>query len=332
MSDASHRHDTSPWQHRHDWATDRSASARRTHAVIVITLVTMAAEIAAGWWWQSMALLADGWHMGTHAVAIGVAALAYALARRWAGDARFSLGPWKIEVLGAYTSALLLGVVAVAIAVESGLRLASPRPVDYEPSLWVAGVGLAVNLVCAWLLHAPGDAAAPQGVHAPHDHHHDHGHSHDPAPGPGASSDLNLKAAYLHVLSDAATSVLAIGALLAGKYAGIVWLDPVMGLVGAALIAWWSRGLLAHTAKILLDREMDHPLAEQLRQRLEADGDARVADLHLWRVGDESFAAHATLVADQPLAADAYRARMADLSALAHVSIEVNRCPQAGAG
>ena len=333
MSDAAHRHDTSPWQHRHDWATDRSASARRTHAVIAITLLTMAAEIAAGWWWQSMALLADGWHMGTHAVAIGVAALAYALARRWAGDPRFSLGPWKIEVLGAYTSALLLGVVAVAIAVESGLRLASPRLVDYEPSLWVAGVGLVVNLVCAWLLHAPADAApqvatqTPLPHHGQHDHHHPHGHGHPHAH--AASSDLNLKAAYLHVLSDAATSVLAIAALLAGKYAGLLWLDPVIGLVGAALIAWWSRGLLAHTAKILLDREMDHPLVEQLRQRLESDGDARVADLHLWRVGDESFAAHATLVADQPLAADAYRARMADLSALAHVSIEVNRCPQA---
>lgn len=347
MSDAAHRHDTSPWQHPHDWSADRSTSARRTHAVIAITLLTMAAEIGAGWWWQSMALLADGWHMGTHAVAIGVAALAYALARRWAGDQRFSLGPWKIEVLGAYTSALLLGVVALAIAVESGLRLASPRPVDYDPSLWVAGVGLVVNLVCAWLLHSPGGAATQEGTqnahahHDPHDHHgdhhrHHHGQAHD-APRGGASSggassgDLNLQAAYLHVLSDAATSVLAIGALLAGKFAGLTWLDPVMGLVGAALIAWWSRGLLARTAKILLDREMDHPLAEQVRLRLEADGDARVADLHLWRVGDESFAAHATVVADNPLTADAYRARMADLSALAHVSIEVNRCPQAAA-
>jgi cation diffusion facilitator family transporter len=327
-----HVHDLEPWQHRHDWAADRSASARRTHAVIAITLVTMSAEIAAGWWWQSMALLADGWHMGTHAAAIGVAALAYALARRWAGDARFSLGPWKIEVLGAYTSALLLGVVAIAIAVESGLRLFSPRAVDYEPSLWVAGVGLAVNLVCAWLLHAPGDGQAHPHGHG-HGHGHDaHAHGHtDPHHHDHGSGDLNLKAAYLHVLADAATSVLAIGALLAGKYAGLTWLDPVMGLVGAALIAWWSRGLLAHTAKILLDREMDNPLAEQMRERLEADGDARVADLHLWRVGDQRFAAHATLVADAPLAPDTYRARVADLSALAHVSVEVNRCTQAGA-
>ena len=335
MTTAPHHHDLSSWQHDHQWAADRGASARATHVVIAITLVTMVAEIAAGWRWQSMALLADGWHMGTHAAALGVAALAYALARRWAADARFSLGPWKVEVLGAYSSALLLGVVALAIAVESGLRLYSPRAVDYEPSLWVAVIGLAVNLVCARLLHAPGPTSQDHGhehqAHGPaagHDgHHHAHHHAHHEHP----AGDLNLKAAYLHVLADAATSVLAITALLAGKYAGIVWLDPVMGLVGAALIAWWSRGLLARTGKILLDREMDDPLAAQMRDRLEADGDARVADLHLWRVGDARFAAHATLVADAPLAADAYRARMADLSALAHVSIEVNRCPQAGA-
>ena len=327
-----HSHDLRPWQHRHDWSADRSASARRTHAVIAITLLTMAAEIAAGWWWQSMALLADGWHMGTHAAAIGVAALAYALARRWSGDARFSLGPWKIEVLGAYTSALLLGAVAIAIAVESGLRLYSPRAVDYEPSLWVAGIGLAVNLVCAWLLHAPpGDGQARHHDNEADEHGHAHSHENHHHAHHDAGGDLNLKAAYLHVVADAATSVLAIGALLAGKYAGLTWLDPVMGLVGAALIAWWSRGLLAQTAKILLDREMDDPLAAQMRERLEADGDARVADLHLWRVGDQRFAAHATLVADAPLAPDTYRARVADLSALAHVSVEVNRCTQSGA-
>ncbi len=327
MTDATHRHDLSPWQHDHDWAADRSASARRTHAVIAITLLTMAAEIAAGWGWQSMALLADGWHMGTHAAAIGVAALAYALARRWAGDNRFSLGPWKVEVLGAYSSALLLGVVSLAIAVESLLRLVSPRAVDYEPSLWVAVIGLGVNLVCARLLHAPG-AAVDHNAHAEHAHGHDHHHHHAHEPG----HDLNLRAAYLHVLADAATSVLAIAALLAGWMGGITWLDPAIGLLGAALIGWWSRGLLARTGKILLDREMDDPLAALMRQRLEADGDARVADLHLWRVGDQRFAAHATLVADAPLDADAYRARVADLPALSHVSIEVNRCTGDAAG
>ena len=327
--DHSHQHELGPWQHAHDWAADRGATARRTHAVIAITLLTMVAEIAAGYAWQSMALLADGWHMGTHAAAVGVAALSYALARRWAGDARFSLGPWKVEVLGAYTSALLLGVVALAIGIESGLRLFSPRAVDYEPSLWVACIGLAVNLVCARLLHSPAEVTA--AGHAHHDaHHHDHHHGH--AHGQRHhDTDLNLKAAYLHVLADAATSVLAIAALLAGKYAGLVWLDPVMGLLGAGLIAWWSRGLLASTSKILLDREMDDPLAAQVRERLEADGDARVADLHLWRVADGAFAAHATLVADEPLASDTYRTRVKDLPALVHLSIETNRCPQSRA-
>jgi cation diffusion facilitator family transporter len=193
----------------------------------------------------------------------------------------------------------------------------------------VACVGLAVNLACAWLLHAPGDGDGHSRDHH-HDHAHHHADAHDHVHHAHRSSDLNLKAAYLHVLADAATSVLAIAALLA-QVPGLIWVDPVMGLVGAALIAWWSRGLLAHTGTILLDREMDNPLAAQLRQRLEADGDARVADLHLWRVGDERFAAHATLVADTPLDADAYRARVADLSALAHVSNEVNPSPHAGA-
>lgn len=318
-----HSHDLSPWQHRHDYAADRGAAERRTHWVIAITLVMMVAEIAAGWWWQSMALLADGWHMGTHAAAIGVAALSYALVRRWAGDTRFSLGPWKVEVLGAYTSAVLLGVVALGIAVESGLRLWSPRAVSYDESLGVAVLGLVVNLVCAKLLHG-GHAGHDHAPGHSHDHDHATDHAHTHAHGPG--DDLNLKAAYLHVLADAATSVLAIAALLGGKLAGWTWLDPAVGLLGAALIAWWSIGLLRQTSKILLDREMDDPLADEVRRRLESDDDARVADLHLWRVGDARFAVQATLVADRPLSADLYRERLHGMAALAHVSIEVNRC------
>lgn len=325
-----HIHDLSPWQHRHDWAADRRGAERRTHWVIAITLVMMVVEIGAGWWWQSMALLADGWHMGTHAAAIGVAALSYALVRRWAGDARFSLGPWKVEVLGAYTSAVLLGVVALGIAAESALRLWSPHAVAYDESLGVAVVGLVVNLVCARLLHG-GHEHHPGAAHAhTHEgdpaHAHTHAQDHDHAATAGSGGDLNLKAAYLHVLADAATSVLAIGALLAGKFAGWHWLDPVVGLLGALLIAFWSIGLLRQTSKILLDREMDDPLADEVRQRLESDGDARVADLHLWRVGDQRFACQVTLVADRPLAADLYRERLHDLQALAHIMVEVNRC------
>jgi cation diffusion facilitator family transporter len=309
-----HTHDLSRWQHRHDYAPDRSASERRTRWVVAITLVMMVVEIVSGWWWGSMALLADGWHMGTHAVAIGVAALSYTLARRWAGDARFSLGTGKIEVLGAYTSALLLVVVALAVGVESITRWLEPRPIGVDEALVVAVVGLVVNLVCARLLH-----------HGEHDHGHEHEHEHDHHH--HAEHDLNLRAAYLHVVADAATSVLAIGALLAAKWFGWLWADAAVGLLGAALILHWARGLLAQSATILLDREMDHPLAAQVRARLESDGDTRVADLHLTRVGGDRFAVQLTLVAEQPADADAYRARLADLPSLAHAGIEVHRCP-----
>lgn len=364
-----HQHDLDPWQHAHDFATDRRATERRAWIVVAITVVMMAAEIGAGWWWNSMALLADGWHMGTHAVAIGVTGISYWLVRHWSRDRRFSLGPWKVEVLGAYTSAVLLAVVAVGVAAESVVRLYRPAPIAFDESLLVAVIGLVVNLVCAWLLHA-GDGhvhgGAPSHGHAhthPHarsqtpprahsnahaharghahaqEHAHSHahgtaraegtahGHDHAHAAHPtGADRDLNREAAYTHVLADAATSVLAIGALAAGKWMGWLVLDPLVGLIGAALIAWWARGLLAQSSTILLDREMDHPLAAALRARLEGDGDAKVADLHLWRVGAETFACTVTLVADAPHSADTYRARLRDLADLAHVTIEINRC------
>lgn len=363
-----HEHDLVPWQHAHDFATDRRATERRAWIVVAITVVMMAAEIAAGWWWNSMALLADGWHMGTHAVAIGVTGISYWLVRRWSRDARFSLGPWKVEVLGAYTSAILLAVVAAGVTAESIVRLYRPEPVGYEESLVVAVIGLIVNLVCARLLHAGDGHAHGEGhghahVHA-HVHAHDHAHAHaqahaqahahrhehDHAPAagqaaphphphvgapsapPAAAKDLNREAAYTHVLADAATSVLAIGALVAGKWMGWLALDPIVGLVGAALIAWWARGLIMQSSTILLDREMDHPLATALRQRLESDGDAKVADLHLWRVGSDAFACAVTLVADAPASADAYRARLDGLAGLEHVTLEINRCRSSAQG
>jgi len=320
---SNHTHDLSPWQHRHDFAGAEARSAeRRTWWVVAITVVMMVGEIAAGTMWNSMALLADGWHMGTHAVAIGVAGVSYWLARRWAVDARFSLGPWKVEVLGAYTSALLLAVVAFSIVVESVQRLVAPVAISYDQSLAVAVLGLVVNLACAWLLQGGHGHGHGHDHHHAHEHAHDH-HAHD-------HGDLNLRAAYVHVLADAATSVMAIGALLAGKLLGWTILDPLIGLLGALLIAGWSRGLIVNSATILLDREMDHPLAGEVTRRLESDGDARVADLHLTRVGGERFAAHVTLVAGAPLSADTYRARLNDLAALAHVSIEVNRCADCG--
>jgi len=284
-----------------------------------------------------MALLADGWHMGTHALALGVAAVAYALARRHAGDQRFSFGTWKIEVLGSFASALVLGLVAVGIVFESALRLWRAEPIAIEAALLVAAIGLVVNLLSAWLLHgADGGHAHGHDGHA-HDHHdHDHAHAHtdqghehaahQPAP---RGHDLNLRAAYVHVLADALTSVLAIGALTGALWLGWWWLDPLVGVLGAGVIAVWAIGLLRESSAVLLDREMDHPLTRGIREDLESDGDAKVADLHVWRVGRDQFAAIACVVADAPLAPSVYRARLRHHRQLVHVSLEVNRCPAA---
>ena len=375
-----HTHDLGPWHHSHHFDAGNRAGEARTRWVLALTLATMLAEVSAGWWTGSMALLADGWHMGTHALALGIAALAYAVARGHRDDSRYAFGTWKIEVLGGFASALVLALVALAIAAESALRLWRAEPIAAQPALVVAVIGLIVNLVSAWLLHGAAgshahgahDGHGHRGHHGHHGHHHAHHHgqghahrhsddhahehSHDPAHahsheasrghhhGPAsvaaaqpaarsvsaaASADLNLRGAYLHVLADALTSVLAIVALSAALWLGWWWLDPLVGVLGAAMIAVWAKGLLHESANVLLDREMDHPLTEQLRCTLESDGDAKVADLHLWRVGREQFAAVVCIVADAPLAPAAYRERLGAHRELVHVSVEVNRCLQA---
>jgi cation diffusion facilitator family transporter len=310
-------HNLSGWQHNHAYDAGNLAGERRTWIVVAITAVTMVAEIVAGYITGSMALLADGWHMATHVVALSIAGLAYLLARRWARDERFAFGTWKIEVLGAFSSALLLAVVAVAVIVESLARLFQPAPIDFVPALIVAAIGLAVNLASAWVLADRGHDHGHSHDHGPHDH--GHGHGHEP-------HDLNLKSAYAHVLADAFTSVLAIAALSAGLWLGWMWLDPVMGFVGAGMIAWWAKGLIADSARVLLDREMEEPLVGRIRAAIESDGDAEIADLHVWRVGRSSHAAVLTVVAHDPLEPDAYRARLTAIASLMHVSVEVNRC------
>jgi cation diffusion facilitator family transporter len=301
-------HDVSAWRHTHAFDAGNRAGEQRTWIVVAVTAATMVAEIVAGYITGSMALTADGWHMATHVVALSIAGFAYLLARRWSSDQRFAFGTWKIEVLGSFSSALLLGVVAIAMIVESIRRLYSPEEIGYVPALVVAVLGLLVNLASAWILDVP------------HSHGgHDHGH--------GAHHDLNLRSAYVHVLADAFTSVLAIGALLAGLWAGWAWMDPLMGIVGACVIAWWAKGLLADSSRVLLDREMDAPVVELLRSAIETDGDAQIADLHVWRVGRNCHAAVVTIVARDPQSPDAYRRRLAGISSLVHVSVEVNRCP-----
>lgn len=315
-------HDLSGWRHSHAFDPGNLAGERRTWLVVALTAITMVAEIVAGFFTGSMALLADGWHMATHVVALSIAGAAYLLARRWSGDERFAFGTWKIEVLGAFTSALLLLVVAFAMAFESAHRLLRPEPIQFGIALGVAAVGLVVNLASAWMLHGRGaDSHHRHAAHAAHerghDHHHSHGHAHH---------DLNLSSAYAHVLTDALTSVLAIVALAAGLWGGWAWLDPAMGIVGAGVIAWWAKGLLADSARVLLDREMDAPVVQQMRDAIQSDGDAEIADLHVWRVGRSSYAAVVCVVAHRPLSPDAYRGRVAGIRSLAHVSIEVNRC------
>lgn len=308
-------HDLSGWRHDHAFDAGNRSGERRTWIVVAITAATMVAEIVAGALTGSMALLADGWHMATHVVALSIAGFAYLLARRWSRDERFAFGTWKIEVLGSFASALLLAVVALAMVWESAGRLVSPESIQFLPALAVACIGLAVNLASARLLHGE----AHHGDESGHGDEPGHGHGHH-------HHDLNLRSAYAHVVTDALTSVLAIVALLAGLYLGWQWMDPAMGIVGAVVILWWSRGLLRDSARVLLDREMDSPVVRQLRESIESDGDAEIADLHVWRVGRSSYAAVVCVVAHAPLTPDAYRARVAGLPSLVHVSVEVNRC------
>ena len=302
--------------HAHRFDTGNPLAERNTRRALWLTAVMMVVEIAGGWWFNSMAVLADGWHMSSHALALGLAVFAYACARRFAQDRRFAFGTWKIEVLAGYSSALFLVGVAVLMVAGSLERLWSPQPIHYREAVAVAVLGLLVNLLSARLL------AGHHHHHHGHDHHHD-GHAHH-------GHDLNLRSAYLHVVADAATSVLAIAALLGGWFFGWRWLDPVMGLVGAALVAWWAKGLLAETGKVLLDREMDHPVTDEIRQGIEAglaDSETRVADLHVWRVGRAAYACAVTVVTHSAtLTADQVRATFAMHEEIRHSTVEIQRC------
>lgn len=276
----------------------------------------MVVEIAAGRIYDSMALLADGWHMGTHVAALGITAGAYWLARRYADDERFAWGTYKIEVLGGFSSALVLGMVGLEMVVESVERLWTPHEVHYNEALVVTVIGLVVNVACALLLGEGGHSHDHGHAHTDDDekcdgHEHQHGH------------DMNLRAAYVHVLADAFTSILAIVALVGGKVFGWGRLDPFMGLVGAGVIAVWAVGLVRQAGRALVDREMDHPLTDAIRKTLEADGETRVTDLHIWRVGSGHFSAAIAVVSQKPHTTDEYRARLACHKELVHLTIEV---------
>jgi cation diffusion facilitator family transporter len=306
-----HTHDLSPWTHEHVFDAGSAAAERGTRAVMWITAAMMVVEIWAGWWFNSMALLADGWHMSSHALAIGLSAFAYAAARRYARDPRFTFGTWKIEVLAGYTSAVFLLGVAALMAFASVERIVAPQAIRFPAAISVAMVGLAVNVACAVILGRAGR----------HDHDHDHHEHHH--------HDLNLRSAYVHVIADAATSVLAIVALAGGMLFGWNWLDPVMGIVGAILVARWAWGLLRDSGRVLLDREMDRGLVDEVRQAIARSGDAdtRIADLHAWRVGKSQYACILSLVThDRALTPERVKAWLARYAELAHVTVEIQQC------
>lgn len=306
-----HTQDIQQWQHDHSFGQDRAhAGERRTLIVTAITLVTMVVEVVAGLAFGSMALLADGIHMGTHALALGISAFAYIYARRHAHDRRFTFGTGKVNALGGYTGAILLGVFAAVMVWESIERALNPVPIQFNWAIAVAMAGLLVNGLCMLILGG-----------------HDHGHSHDHGEqGHHHGHDHNLRAAWLHVLVDTLTSLLAIFALLAGKYFGAVWLDPAMGLVGALLVMRWARQLLALSSGVLLDQRAELPVRERLQKSIEDDADNRIADFHVWSIGPGIYSAALSVVTHRPRAPAHYKALIPDELGVVHATVEVQQC------
>ncbi|WON77993.1 CDF family Co(II)/Ni(II) efflux transporter DmeF [Serratia sp. UGAL515B_01] len=302
------------YEHSHAFDEGNPLAEKNTRWAVLLTASMMIIEIMGGWWFNSMALLADGWHMSSHALALGLSVLAYGAARKFAQDRRFSLGTWKIEILAGYTSAVLLALIAVLMLFQSAERLLNPSPIHYDEAISIGAVGLLVNLLCAWLLRG--------GHHHDHGHHHDgHTHSH------GEHQDLNLRSAYIHVMADAATSVLAIIALFAGKLWGASWLDPLMGIAGAIMVALWSYSLMRDTGKILLDAEMDTPVVEEIKEVLAQSGSTMtITDLHLGQIGKGKFHCVIALRSTDPLlTAQRVRQLLSIHRELVHITVEINR-------
>jgi cation diffusion facilitator family transporter len=306
-----HIHSLERWRHQHNFGFIHEKGEHRTKQVLAITAVTMVVEIIAGSVYGSMALLADGWHMGTHTAAFAITIFAYHYSRKHAGNRAFTFGTGKVSVLGGFASAIALAVVALYMGFESIHRFFYAPQIQFNQAIFVAVLGLAVNLICAVLL---------QGRHD-HGHHHNknHTHNHD------HHHDLNLRGAYLHVLADALTSVLAIAALTLGKFFGWHWLDPFMGIVGALVITRWSYGLLVETSGILLDKNIDKEVIASIQNRIEVEADNRVADIHVWKLGPKDYAAILSLVTHFPKDPAHYKKLLDDFDQLAHITVEVNQ-------
>ncbi len=326
-----HSYSMDDFRHSHVFLGEtHDRNERKTWAVITVCTAMMVAEIVGGLWFGSVALIADGLHMSTHAGALLIAALAYTYSRRYADDARLAFGTGKLGDLAAFTSAIILAIIALFIGYESLERLVNPVPIAFDQAIPIAAAGLVINLLSAYLLQDE------------HDHHHDHGHDHDHEPVHAhdheandhvhgqthVDLDHNLRAAFVHVLTDAAVSVLVIIGLVAGRQFGWLWMDPVMGLVATVVILSWSRTLIRSAGAVLLDACPDPALLRKIAARLEQNSD-RVSDLHLWRLGPGHLAAVISLVTHEQHAPDYYKRRLVDLPALSHVTIEVLPCPGA---
>jgi len=298
-----------PWQHHHHFNQEKKTAERKTFFVVLLTLSTMVVEIIAGWIYNSMALFADGWHMSTHAAALSITLIAYILARKHASDKSFTFGTWKIEILGAYTSAILLGIVGFFVLGISIERIFKPMEIVYDYALIVAVVGLMVNAVSALILQYD------------HDHHH---HHHDQERHHHHEKDLNLQSAYIHVIADALTSIFAILALLGAKYYQWNWLDPFVGIIGSFLIFRWTYMLIKDSSSILLDREMDSRIIKEITEIIESDGNSKISDLHFWRVAQNKYACILSIVAKNSYSVIDYKNKLIGIDELAHTTIEIN--------
>ncbi len=298
------------WQHSHDFSVKNEKGEKRTQYVLILTAVTMVVEIIAGSVYGSMALLADGWHMGTHVAAFMIALFAYSYARKHENNPAYTFGTGKVNVLGGFASAIALAVVALVMLIESLQRIVDPQTIHFNQAIIVAGIGLFINVVSAFLL---------KDDHS-HTHHNERDHHHH---------DHNLRAAYLHVLADAMTSVLAIVALVLGKFWGWIWLDPIMGIVGAIIITRWSYGLLKQTSPILMDASIEEEYQKKIKEIIESDSDNRISDIHIWKIGANHYAAIIALVTHYPNSTEHYKRLLKNFNKVSHITIEVNECKQA---
>jgi len=323
-------HSIALWQHKHDFSQTNNHGERNTRYVLYLTVITMLAEIIAGTVYGSMALLADGWHMGTHAAAFLITLFAYYYARKNKDNPQFAFGTGKVSVLGGFSSAIALGIVALIMAVESVLRLFNPEQIHFQEAILVASLGLLVNVVSVFLLKDSHSHSHEEDGHAHEEHEHSHeedDHAHQ-AHAHRHGQDHNLRAAYFHVLADALTSLLAIGALLMGQYFALNSLDPIIGIVGAIIISRWSWGLLKQMAPILLDKSIALDYQAKIVKVIETQADHQVADIHIWAISADHYAAEIAIVSHTPFTVEYYKALLSQFTRLSHLTIEVNTCTQ----